>query len=229
MMHVPAVGDAERRPGGGAELADQDASARPGDPQQFGQPGPGVVHIAQAVADRHRVEAVVGERQRQRVAGHEPQIGVAVMSFGEHAERQVGGERDGTGSGQRFGRGAGAGSQIEDALARLGCDCGQHGLAPEPDLAEGHQVVHQVVTAGNVVEHAGDIAGLLIEICAVWHPTTLPQPAPKVARRPVANRCNIRPGCYADVNPRGESGEIPGLTRNRHWPQKPRAGPIRGE
>lgn len=82
MMHVPAVGDAERRPGGGAELADQDASARPGDPQQFGQPGPGVVHIAQAVADRHRVEAVVGERQRQRVAGHEPQIGVAVMSFG---------------------------------------------------------------------------------------------------------------------------------------------------
>ena len=73
---------------------------------------------------------------------------------------------------ERLARRAGAGGQVEHPLAGLRVDRVDDVLAPAPVLAEGQDVVGDVVALGDRVEHPPYVGGLLVEVCA-GHPGTL--------------------------------------------------------
>ena len=86
---------------GMAELTDHQPPTRPADPPHLGQGGGRIVGVAQPEGDRHGVEGLVGERQRQGVSGHERQIAPASSTDGQHAQREVTRDHVGSGVGQR--------------------------------------------------------------------------------------------------------------------------------
>jgi menaquinone-specific isochorismate synthase len=69
----------------------------------------------------------------------------------------------GTGAMKRHARGARAGGQVQDPLARPGLDRASYGLPPRPVLPEGQHVVRKVVTAGDRVEHRRNLVRLLVQ------------------------------------------------------------------
>ena len=82
------------------------------------QGGDGVGDVAQTEGDGHGVEAVVGVRQLEPVAGHEGQPRAAALADRQHAERDVGGHDEGTGRRERLARGAGPRRQVQHPVAR---------------------------------------------------------------------------------------------------------------
>ncbi len=85
------------------------------------------------------------------------------MADAEHPEGEVGRDDVDTGVGERLAARAGAGGDVEDALAGARVARGDDGPAPQPVLAEGEDVVRHVVAVGDVVEHRRDVAGVLLE------------------------------------------------------------------
>src|SRR5690606_14885136 len=63
--------------------------------------------------------------------------------------------------------GAGTGGQIQDALARLRVDRAGDGTPPARRLPSGKDLIGEVVTPGHLIEHGGDLAGLLVQLGTV--------------------------------------------------------------
>ena len=84
----------------------------------------------------------------------------------EHPEGEVARDHLRAAVGERLARRAGAGREVEHPLARTRVDGRDHGPAPLPVLAEGEDVVGDVVAPGDGVEHATNVGRLLVELCA---------------------------------------------------------------
>jgi hypothetical protein len=132
------------------------------------------VDVAQPERDGDGVEGVVAERQQHTVAGDERKVGPRLLALGEHAEGEVAGHDGGTGGGERRARGAGAGGEVEDQLARPRIDHPDDLTAPATVLPQRQHVVRQVVTSRDVVEHPGDVTGLLVQ-AGSRHRITVPR------------------------------------------------------
>src|SRR5207342_3751660 len=90
----------------------------------------------------------------------------------------------GTGVGERLARRARAGGQVEHPLTgqrRHGAD---DLAAPAPVLAEGQDVVGDVVALGDGVEHPPDVGRLLVEVCAGHAPERRASPGTTAAQAP---------------------------------------------
>ena len=118
--------------------------------------------VAQPVGDGHRVEGVIRKRQVHRVAddlGH-----VAVLAGGEHALGKVAGNHPRAGLAQLHGGHGGAGGEIQHELAGLQVQALAGAAAPVLVQAERQHSVCFVVIFAHVVEHAGNVEGLFVQI-----------------------------------------------------------------
>ena len=124
-----------------------------------------------ATADGHAVEAAVREGQALGVRDHEGDlradalIDQAIAPALEHLSVDVG--QDGEPVAPDLPREAGAkvagaGGDIECMLSWPEPGLGERKPLPQPVHAAGHEVVHQVVAAGNGIEHAADARGLFL-------------------------------------------------------------------
>jgi menaquinone-specific isochorismate synthase len=111
---------------------------------------------------------VVGEGQPQGIPGHEVQCGVSTPPHREHAQGEVTGHDLSASAGQRRARGSRSGGQIQDAIPRLGIERIDHRTAPQPGLAQGKDVIGEVVPVGNIIEHRRHLIGAAIEVSG-WH------------------------------------------------------------
>ena len=102
VAQVPAVPPADRRRPRPGELADQQLAAGAGDPGELLQRGAGILDVAQAERDGHRVER---PSANGRCMASPATLGSRKSGFGrgQHAEREVGGDAPGPGGGQRLG------------------------------------------------------------------------------------------------------------------------------
>jgi len=132
------------------------------DPQQFRENPGRVVHVAKAETDGDGVENLIGVRQIQRVPDNENIMGMTVVANIDHCLRQIGGDNPRPGTRDRDRRGACAGSQIEDELARLRGESVKHGRAPMAILAQRCEIVQQIVSGCNSRKHLGDIVRVLV-------------------------------------------------------------------
>ncbi|MPM85252.1 hypothetical protein SDC9_132330 [bioreactor metagenome] len=92
---------------------------------------------------------------------------MALLAHLQHAQRQVGGDDRRAGGGEGEARGAGAGGQVEDQLARARIERPLRGVAPPPDLAQREDIVGEVVAAGHPVEHHRHVVAALRQRRAV--------------------------------------------------------------
>src|SRR5690606_33341547 len=98
-----------------------------------------------------------------RVGGCEAQIRAAPAAHPQHAEAEVGRHDLHPCICEGLAGGAGACGDIEDGLSRPGGHGLDHRSAPQPVLAHREHVVGEVVATCDVVEHGGDVLGVLLE------------------------------------------------------------------
>ena len=125
----------------------------------------GLDDVAQTEGDGHGVEAVVGERQPGAVTRGEGQVRACLLADLQHPEREVARHHRGATVGEGLARGAGAGREVQDDVARARVDRADHLAAPAAVLAQRQHVVGDVVAARDRVEHPPDVGGLLVERC----------------------------------------------------------------
>src|SRR5699024_4868111 len=145
-----------------------------------------LVHVAQAEGDDGGVEGVLREGQPLRVRPDEGHGRAAAAALAHHPQGEISGGHPRAGAGDRGGRGAGAGGEVEHLVP--GCDLERldHEAAPHPHLPHRGDVVHQVVALGDAVEHRRDVVRLLLEI-GTAHAPILPCTAVCADRaRPIA-------------------------------------------
>ena len=113
----------------------------------------------------------VRERQALRVRDHEGDLRAealvdqAVAAAREHLAVDVGQHREPVAPDLAREAGAevaGAGGDVERALPGPQARLQQREALPQPVHAAGHEVVHQVVAAGDGIEHAADARGLFL-------------------------------------------------------------------
>ena len=119
------------------------------------------MYVAQPERDRDRVEAIVSERQRQRIPGDKAQTGVAATALGQHPQAHIGSNHERPGIGDRAGTAASAGGQVQHDLARLRGQRFQCRLAPERGQPKRGQGIDHVVPRRQPVEHRGHIRTVL--------------------------------------------------------------------
>src|SRR5699024_10412881 len=113
-------------------------------------------------------------REVERVRVDVRDAGVPLAALRQHALGDVAGDdlraclREGDGAG------AGAGCQVEDPFAGTRVDGVRDDAAPPARLAQGQEVVHEVVAGSDGVEHRGDVCGILVELRAVHALQCLP-------------------------------------------------------
>jgi hypothetical protein len=128
-----------------------------------------VRHVAQAEGDADEVEALVGEGQLlgvgQQAGGEHAGVEQAVAALAQHGLVDVGVQHQALGpdlAGEGLGEVAGAGGDVEHGLAAAQVGH-RHGVGlPDAVQAARHQVVHQVVLAGDGRKHAGDALRLFL-------------------------------------------------------------------
>jgi len=99
---------------------------------------------------------------------HHLPLGLPLLADSKHSEGEVAGHDVGPALREGGRGGTGAGGEVEDLLAGLRVDGVHHHRPPDAGLAEGKQIVHEVVAGGHPVEHRGHVSGSLVELCA--HP-----------------------------------------------------------
>ena len=168
------IGGPQRDARGPAELETDEPAAGLQYPPGLPQRGADVGHIADAEGDRIGVGAGVRQRQALGVADGPADLGRRALfpARRDHLGIVVD-DVDGRivaapallgGPGQfgvAAGHVAGAAGHVEDHLARLRVQTGRRRVLPDAMHARAHQVVHQVVAAGDAVEDPAHEAGLL--------------------------------------------------------------------
>ena len=130
--------------------------------------------IADAEGDRISVELPVGERQIFGIALHEPELlaglalGGAVASDREHVavdveDGHLGQRAAGRGDAQRHVTGAARDIEMTEGAAPRRPDHADEHILPEPVESPRHQVVHEIVAAGDLVEDVIDALLLFTE------------------------------------------------------------------
>ena len=136
--------------------------AHPQHPRDLAQGRVLVGDVAQAEGHGHQVEAGIRERQLLGVAlhvfqaGHQAAVGHPVAADREHAGVDVAQHDAPVLANPRLEQGgdvAGASRQVQHPVARLDLAGGHEIALPGPMDAQAHQVVHQVVLAGDRGEH----------------------------------------------------------------------------
>ena len=119
-------------------------------------------HIGSCLAAIGHAAAMLG---KQRGAEAREEAVAPGRRDERHARRQaVRAEAAGHGEGREHLTGVGRrGPSHEDALPRLRVDGLHDRPPPQPRLAQRHHVVHQVVLRGGLVEHRGDVLGVLLQ------------------------------------------------------------------
>ena len=140
---------------GPRDLEAAEAAARSEHPRQLAQAAFEVLDVADAEADRRRVEAPVGERQREQVAVHPLDPGRLAPRPVQHPLGEVEpGDRRARAL-RLDGEVARAAARVEHAIARPH-DRTDGRAPPAPVEARRHQPVHRVVDRRDPVEHRFD-------------------------------------------------------------------------
>ena len=154
-----------------ADTSEFEVSEVPYDPAQLTQAGMAIGQVAQAEGDGGGVEDPIRVGQVQPVPGDEGQVRLALTADIQHSQGEIRGHHEGAGPDEGLAGGTGTRRQVQDSLPRLGIDRGDHRLAPGASLAEGQDIVGDVITSRHPIEHLLDVDRLLAEICA--HGTNL--------------------------------------------------------
>ena len=202
---IPGPDERDRRV---RELADHDAAARPGHAEELGERRGGVDDVAQTERDRDSVELVVAERKIGGVRLDELHVRVARLAPApdlDHALREIRRDNPGTVPGQRSARGSRPGGDIEDPLARARADGPGRRHTPEGRVAHREDVVGPVVMGGHLIEHGGDLFGLLAEV-GLTHPPSLGGSAfPCISTTDASAALGIPPPERAPQSPSGHA------------------------
>ena len=151
----------QRRLGRRGDLEHDHAAAGLHHPRHLGQPALEVGEVARPEADGRGVEAVVGVRELERVAPLPRQLRRLRARALEHALGEVGADHLAAGRDpprQLDREVAGAGGDVERAVARPQPREVGRALAPAVVQPRRHDRVHEVVEAGDAVEHRADLA-----------------------------------------------------------------------
>src|SRR5699024_9910502 len=84
-----------------------------------------------------------------------------------HPGGDVTGDDLGAVPGERHRRGAGSRCEVEDALTGSGGHGIDDGASPGAGETEGEDIVREVVAGGDIIEHRGDVVGLLVQLGTV--------------------------------------------------------------
>ncbi len=152
------------------EFQHEQAAAGPQHAAHRGERRRLVGDVSQPEPDRHAIEAAIGEgqglgiRDREGDLRAESAIDQPVAAAREHFAVDVGehGESGGADLAREAGAEiAGAGGDVERALPGPEAGLRQCETLPQAMHAGGHQVVHQVVVAGDRIENAAHARGFL--------------------------------------------------------------------
>ena len=161
---IDIVGVIQHRQVDAREFEAEKAAAALNHPIGFAQRLLDARHVADAEGDRIGVESPVGKRQRLRVGFDEPHLVVepallrALNADAQHVGVDVGnGDARLRPACPRHPEGdvARAAGDVEmgEGARNRGMRLGDKNVLPYPVQAEGHQIVHHVVTVGDLVEH----------------------------------------------------------------------------
>src|SRR5699024_1991237 len=92
---------------------------------------------------------------------------VAAATLGEHPGGDVTGDHLGAVPGECHRRRAGSRREVEDALTWSGGHGIGDGASPRAGETEGEDIVREVVAGGDIIEHRGDVVGLLVQLGTV--------------------------------------------------------------
>lgn len=160
---VEVIERSERFPRGRRELVDNQGATGANNAKHLPQGQIRVIDVTQAVRDGHRIKRAVRKGQGCRIAGNEVHVGLALLTDGDHADREV--ERNGLRPSilVHLGGRAGSGRNIKD----LHTGGNPQGLAdsrpPYVHLPHGQNGIGDVVTLGDIIEHTRHIARVFLQ------------------------------------------------------------------